>query len=247
MIGLGQVQEFCAVAATIKDSRALAGLMAEITREMGFRYFALVHHIDLKPAVSSVHIVDYPPEWVERFQARRLYAGDPIHRASHRTNIGFAWSAVQSLITLSAADRSILAEAHDAGLGDGFTVPAHIPGEVNGSCSFAMGSGDVLDQRQLPLVQLIGSFAFEAARRLSRQTQAPCEGPSLTERQAECVALVARGKTDWEISQILGIGQETVIQHVKDARDRYGVTKRTLLAIRALFDGQISFADVFCR
>ena len=184
---------------------------------------------------------------MERFQARRLYASDPIHRASHRTNIGFAWSAVQSLITLSAADRSILAEAHDAGLGDGFTVPAHIPGEVNGSCSFAMGSDDVLDQRQLPLVQLIGSFAFEAARRLSRQTQAPCEGPSLTERQAECVALVARGKTDWEISQILGIGQETVIQHVKDARDRYGVTKRTLLAIRALFDGQISFADVFGR
>ncbi|NIJ15314.1 LuxR family quorum-sensing system transcriptional regulator CciR [Sphingobium vermicomposti] len=247
MIGLGQVQEFCAVAATIRDSRALAGLMAEITREMGFRYYALVHHIDLKPAVSSVHIVDYPPDWVECFQARRLYASDPIHRASHRTNVGFAWSAVQSLITLSAADRSILAEAHDAGLGDGFTVPAHIPGEVNGSCSFAMGSGDVLDQRQLPLVQLIGSFAFEAARRLSRQTQARCEGPSLTERQAECVALVARGKTDWEISQILGIGQETVIQHVKDARDRYGVTKRTLLAIRALFDGQISFADVFGR
>ena len=165
MIGLGQVQDFCAVAETIKDSRALASLMAEITHEMGFRYFALVHHIDLKSAVSSVHIVDYPPEWVERFQARRLYASDPIHRASHRTNIGFAWSAVQSLITLSAADRSILAEAHDAGLGDGFTVPAHIPGEVNGSCSFAMGSGDVLDQRQLPLVQLIGSFAFEAARK----------------------------------------------------------------------------------
>jgi hypothetical protein len=30
-------------------------------------------------------------------------------------------------------------------------------------------------------------------------------------------------------------------------RDRYGVTKRALLAIRALFDGQISFADVFGR
>lgn len=50
---------------------------------------------------------------------------------------------------------------------------AHIPGEVNGSCSFAMGSVDVLDQRQLPLVQLIGSFAFEAARRLSRQGASP--------------------------------------------------------------------------
>ncbi len=73
------------------------------------------------------------------------------------------------------------------------------------------------------------------------------ERTRLTGRQAECVALVARGKTDWEISRILGIGQETVTQHVKDARERYGTTKRTLLAIRALFDGQISFADVFGR
>jgi|ThiBiocorrection_1091964.scaffolds.fasta_scaffold12922_7 LuxR family quorum-sensing system transcriptional regulator CciR len=247
MIGLGQIQDFCAVAGAIKDAAALSDLMAEITKAMGFRHYALVHHVDLKPAVRSVHIVDYPQDWVERFQARRLYASDPIHRASHRTNVGFAWSAVQSIISLTAADRSILAEAYEAGLGDGFTVPAHIPGELNGSCSFAMAAGEMLDHRQLPFVQLVGSFAFEAARKISRIHAPQSECPSLTERQAECVALVARGKTDWEISQILGIGQETVIQHVKDARDRYGVTKRTLLAIRALFDGQISFADVFGR
>jgi LuxR family quorum-sensing system transcriptional regulator CciR len=91
-----------------------------------------------------------------------------------------------------------------------------------------MAAGEMLDHRQLPpFVQLVGSFAFEAARKISRIHAPQSECPSLTERQAECVALVARGKTDWEISQILGIGQETVIQHVKDARDRYGVTKRT--------------------
>ncbi|WP_246171671.1 autoinducer binding domain-containing protein [Sphingobium limneticum] len=111
MIGLGQVQDFCAVAGAIKDATALSDLMAEITKAMGFRHYALVHHVDLKPAVRSVHIVDYPQDWVERFQARRLYASDPIHRASHRTNVGFAWSAVQSIISLTAADRSILAEA----------------------------------------------------------------------------------------------------------------------------------------
>ena len=114
MIGLGQVQDFCAVAGAIKDAAALSDLMAEITKAMGFRHYALVHHVDLKPAVRSVHIVDYPQDWVERFQARRLYASDPIHRASHRTNVGFAWSAVQSIISLTAADRSILAEAYEA-------------------------------------------------------------------------------------------------------------------------------------
>jgi LuxR family quorum-sensing system transcriptional regulator CciR len=139
---------------------------------MGFRYFALVHHIDLKPAVSSVHIVDYPPDW---WSVSRRVAFMPVTRSTVPAiapMLAFAWSAVQSIITLSAADRSILAEAYDAGLGDGFTVPAHIPGEVNGSCSFAMGRGDLLDQRQLPLVQLIGSFASKP-RADSLQTQAP--------------------------------------------------------------------------
>ena len=43
---------------------------------------------------------------------------------------------------------------------------------------------------------------------------------------------------------ILGVSHETVIQHLKHARERYGVQKRTLLAIRALFDGLISFSDI---
>jgi hypothetical protein len=45
----------------------------------------------------------------------------------------------------------------------------------------------------------------------------------------------------------LGDKPDSVIQHIKDARDRYGVTKRTMLTVRALFDGSISFADIMSR
>ena len=246
MIGLSHVQAFCASAAMLPSADALKELLAETTRRMGFSYFALVHHVDLG-ATDRINLVDYPPDWVECFEARRLYACDPIHRASLRTSVGFAWSDVGRLIDLTPADRSVLEDARIAGLGEGFTIPAHLPGDRNGSCSFAMTRGVEIDRDQLPLVQLIGGFAFEAARRFGSRRALPTERTRLTDRQAECVALVARGKTDWEISRILGIGQETVTQHVKDARERYGTTKRTFLAIRALFDGQISFADVFGR
>ena len=67
---------------------------------------------------------------------------------------------------------------------------------------------------------------------------------TLTDRQVDCVLWAARGKTDYEISVILGISHETVIQHLKMARERYGVQKRTMLAVRALFDGLISFSDI---
>lgn len=46
---------------------------------------------------------------------------------------------------------------------------------------------------------------------------------------------------------ILGLSHETVIQHLKEARERYGVPKRTLLAVHALFDGTIAFFDVLRR
>ncbi|WP_442852475.1 helix-turn-helix transcriptional regulator [Sphingomonas sp. PAMC 26605] len=62
----------------------------------------------------------------------------------------------------------------------------------------------------------------------------------------DCVALVARGETDWKIAKTLGIGAETVTEHLKTARDRYSVTKRTMFAIRALVDGAISFTDILC-
>ena len=68
--------------------------------------------------------------------------------------------------------------------------------------------------------------------------------PTLTDRQRDCVKGVARGKTDWEISRIMGITEETVRRHIKLARERLGVGKRTLLAVRALFDGSLTFTDV---
>ncbi len=249
MITLAEVQAFCTAANAASTPQTLMHAVHEITARMGFRYFALVHHIDLlAPDGTGIRLVHYPHEWVEAFEEGRLYASDPIHRASQTTNVGFAWSKVAAMITLNAKDRAVLAAARIAGLGNGFTIPAHIPGETNGSCSFAMGEGEDIDDAQLPLVQLVGSFAFEAARKIAHAAAAPIRAvPQLTDRQIECVALVARGKTDWEIARILGVGAETVTQHLKDARDRYGVTKRTMLAIRALFDGAISFADILRR
>jgi LuxR family quorum-sensing system transcriptional regulator CciR len=102
-------------------------------------------------------------------------------------------------------------------------------------------------QEHLPIAQLAGAFAFEAARRLWRMRAGPSPLAQLTDRQRDCVVWAARGKSDWEIARILGISHETVIQHLKQARERYGVSKRTMLAVSTLFDGTISFTDVLKR
>jgi|SRR5579884_2957128 len=224
----------------------LGEALSAVAFDLGCRYYALTHHVDLRQSSGAIRIHNYPARWAEWFDAQSLAASDPVHRASNHTSIGFAWSRLSELITLTAADRKILELAGRQGIGEGFTVPAHVPGEAHGSCSFACGSGETLPEQHLPMLQLAGAFAFEAARRMRRE-RVSWKPVQLTERQRECVVWTARGKSDWEIAMILGISEETVAEHLRHARDRYGVGKRTLLAIHALFDGHIGFLDVLRR
>jgi len=232
-------------ASTLDD---LAPILAAIALEMGFRYFALTHHLDIPRAPQpAVRLHNYPDAWVEYFDAQRLGPSDPVHRASHMTAVGFTWSRVPRLIQLTPRDRDVLERARQIGIGDGFTVPAHVPGESAGSCSFATASGEAPRADRLYLAQIAGGLAFEAARRLVVARPEPGDKPHLTDRQRECIYWAARGKTDLEIAVILGISHETVILHLKQARARYGVFKRTQLAVHALFDGTLSFVDLLGR
>ena len=227
----------------------LADALACVSRELGFTYFALTHHVDIRRSrETAVRLHNYPGDWVEYYDENSLGVSDPVHRASHVTSVGFAWSEIPRMIAMTAKDHEILMRGEGRGIGDGFTVPANVPGESNGSCSFANPTGTAMREEDLPVAQLVGAFAFEAARRLWRvRSPLMFPLPKLTDRQRECVLWVARGKSDWEISRILGIRHETVIRHLKQARERFGVGKRTMLAIHALFDGSISFNDILKR
>jgi LuxR family transcriptional regulator, quorum-sensing system regulator CciR len=52
----------------VRSAEHLKELLHEISERMGFRYFALTHHIDLRsnPA-GGVQVVNYPQGWVDRF------------------------------------------------------------------------------------------------------------------------------------------------------------------------------------
>lgn len=224
----------------------LFGALSECTHEMGFRYFALSQHVDFGHGPGSgIRLHNYPSHWEAWFDERTLGRFDPIHRASHVTSTGFNWSHVPAMIQLTIGDHDVLRAARQAGIGDGFTVPAHVPGEYNGSCSFAVRDDERFPAGTAMVAQLIGGMAFEAARRIAQPRRAPQPTMPMTDRQRDCVLWAARGKTDWEISRILGVSHDTVIQHLKHARERYGVQKRAHLAVMALFDGSICFSDIF--
>lgn len=232
-----------------RSQAELRSILGDIARELGFAHFALSHHVDLRNSSEpAIRIHNYPEEWERYYDRKQLGRTDPVHRACQMTAVGFAWAQLPRMIPLTRMDRAVLDAAARQGLGNGFTVPAHVPGEVNGSCSFASARAKPLKTEHLAVAQLVGAFAFEAARGLvKRDCQKLADPARFSDRERDCLIWVARGKSDSEIATILGISPETVHQYVKQARANYDAVSRSQLVAHALFSGTISFMDIFKR
>lgn len=237
------VDRFAEDAMVCAELEQLRTLIDDAARELGFHHFALLHHSSLGPSVSGrIRIDNYPDGWVEELRSRNLAPHDPVHSASRKASSGFAWHDIGSLISLGERHRRILARSRHFGIGAGFTVPANVPGEPSGSCSFAVRTGAELPLRRLMCAELVGAHAFRAARRILGFPR-PQERPHLSRREIECLRLIAAGKTDWEAATILAISVETVRQYVKRARAAYDVVSRTQLVVHGLRDDWVSFED----
>ena len=230
----------------LTSEQDLGDAIAEIVSEFGFKYFALTHHGDVRRSGSAIRIHNYPKGWAEWFDERALGATDPVHRASNKTNVGFTWSKLPEMIALTKADRRVLKLARSQGIGEGYTVPSHIPGEAHGSCSFACVTGAAFSNERLNALQLVGIYAFDAARSMRRKRFGQAPVP-ITDRQRDVVLWLASGRSDKQIAKILGISEDTVGEHVRNVCRRYGVNRRASIAVSALFDGAIGFQDVFPR
>lgn len=234
---------FAEAAQCCADLPQLRNLLGEAAAELGFHHFALLDHCSLTSAGKGlVRIHNYPESWVEELLERGYAVDDPVHLASRRTNTGFSWDELDGLIPLSRRHRRILARSRSFGLGDGFTIPVNVPGEPSGSCSFAVRAGLGLPRSRLRCAELIGAYAFRAARRI-HPPPGRLQRPHLSRRELECLRLVARGKSDREIAIILGISSETARQYVKRARAAYDVVSRTQLVVHGLLDGWLGFED----
>lgn len=254
MSAFSDVEQFVSSARGLTRMSDLATLLTDTVEALGFDYVALVHHVHFTTPSArrrAVQVVDYPEAWHAVVAARGYFADDPVLAACQKSAAAFLWSDLPSLLPLTARQTEILEAAGACGLAEGFTVPVNVPGEFLGSCSFGIATGGELPRRALPAAQYVGCFAFEAARRIQRLEGEiiACRGaslptPRLTQRQFDCVILAAQGKSDWHIAQLLGISSDTVHQHIEMAKQRFGVASRTELVVRALFEAQITFADI---
>ena len=218
--------------------------MGRVREQLRFDHFAISYeHQSREAARASFLIHDYPDPWAQTYIGFDLAGNDPVRRACERTMTGFAWRDLGRLVPLTNGDHRMLMVSGANGIADGYTVPRHLPGHASGSCTFAMRPDKALPGDMLGAAEILGAYALAAARRIA-DTVPEIPKPVLTERQRECVLWSARGKTAAETAAILGITEDTVVQHLKSARERYDVHSGYALILCSLFDGLISFADI---
>ncbi len=242
------VQQFVRTVREADSLAAVSQVLSDATRDFAFDHFALVQRVNARLPIGPVQLSDYPEAWIDLLSATDYYVHDPVLVACEKSVAPFAWDALPTMLSLSKHQRAYMDNARAAGLDSGYTIPIHVPGQASGLCSFVTTGGRALPAESLPAAQYLACFAFEAARRLvgdddgGKGTRADI--PRLTQRQLDCVVLAARGKSNWVAGQLLGLSPDTVHKYLESAKRRYGVSSRTELVVRALYDGQLSFRDV---
>lgn len=179
-----------------------------------------------------------PPEVIARLQAHTRTARlvratrDAVNASS---NAMLAVDETSQLLWCNDAARQLLS-ALEPGLklNEGLRMPPHLAGLLTGlgeqtSTSLSLSNGALQARRVSESAQAITVFALTAAGTGASKRAAA----ELTARESEVLLWVARGKTNRDIGEILGMSPRTVNKHLEHIFEKLGVETRTAAASAA--------------
>jgi LuxR family quorum sensing-dependent transcriptional regulator len=178
---------------------------------------------------------NWPMAWYRRYASQNYFFHDPLVARVNVVSKPFRWSAAYA--RANGAGQRLASEAREFGLREGLAIPIHGPRGVIaaatiGTDHYDLSPGDehALHMATLYLHARLTALGAQAAPRAAR---------ALTPRERECLSWVAAGKTDWEISQILNISEQTVHGYVQNALTKLGARTRAQAVALAIVSAQI--------
>lgn len=223
---------------TVEELRDIA---TQITRELGFQWFAYLRINGGSPELVS----SYPDSFAQLYVTQRLNDEDPIIRYARTIRTPFFWGdSDDASCRLSANDR-FAREAAKHGIRNGLAIPIYAGHSKFAALVFAGKRAKCpsrseiqasLEAIHLTALQLHARFTMV----LSSTNLAGIR--PLTFRQRQCLTWSARGKTMSETGTILGISERTVMYHLQDARSRLGAQTITQAVVEAIRINQIPSA-----
>ena len=176
------------------------------------------------------------PESFHCLYARRNHLSkDPGIARANKQSAPFRWS--DAYAEADESGRQVLKDLRDFGMTDGWAVPIHLPNGSVHVVTIATANYDLSSQDERALH--MASLYLHARMTALRAPASPPPVRNLTPRERECLKWVAAGKTDWEISQILNISEQTVHGYVQNAMTKLNARTRAQAVALAVQAAQI--------
>lgn len=227
--------------ASIKEPNAIREAIINALRELGFEYLTCADvPLPGEDAMSGVLLNSRPVEYVTRYVEKDYTAVDPVVTELRRNLRPYSWGDVRQNNDLSKFERSIMDEAREFDVRDGFVVPIVT---FTGSLSIfsPCGRSPDLSPRSRSAIELIAAAGHQALKRaVIEQERERTKEERLTEREREILQWMALGKSNYAIGEILHISEQTVARHAHNLMRKLDAGARTLAVIKGLRRGEIS-------
>lgn len=185
---------------------------------------------------ATFTVIDWPENWRKFYFSSGIIERDPLVE-----NLGlydgrpFTWADLRADRRLAQLGTEGLDLAAAAGWRDGLCVPLHRAGTHFGIVSIV--ARDIIpDAHRQVMIPLCLAF-HSVVGPLARRDGFAMPPAGLSPREVEAVALVARGRTDAQIGEVLGISTATAHEHVERAKRRLETHTRAELAAVAVAFG----------
>jgi DNA-binding CsgD family transcriptional regulator len=184
--------------------------------------------------VPIASVSNWPDEWRQFYTGTRAITFDPVVRALQQ-NDGFFWRDLPP--AASQKGRSLMRDAVEFGMVDGFSAVRHVSGELATGFSLA---GDTLDWNELEqgVVQFLSNSLMSRMLYLRDVRLTPAV-KTLSPREADILSHAALGHDDRTIAISLGIKYTTVRHHWRFIRIKLDAADRAQAVAVGIWSGQI--------
>jgi DNA-binding CsgD family transcriptional regulator len=230
-------QRFMTELPTLKHLSEAQSLLERELGYYGFEMFAYLSFVPGENIDEVLALTTYPQSWVECYCSNRYDRIDPVIARSVTTTIPFAWSVGAERSALTRRQRRFMDEATDHGIRHGFTIPIH---ERSGkAATLTVATSDERSAFESSLtanqhaLHLIAIYLHAWVRQTLLASNNGLR-PMLTQREIACVQWAARGKSACDIAEILCIRPRTVVFHIENAKQKFGVVTMRQAITKAL-------------
>lgn len=187
---------------------------------------------------KHVLLCGWPDEWLNRYAGHNYVGIDPIVGHVKRGLNPFEWREAVKHIDRADPGNKVMNEAADFGLRSGMVIPLVT---VDGTLAIvSLGGRNVeIPPQATGMISLVSTYAIARSIQIIAKAELTA-GSELTKREAECIRWAAEGKSEWEISRILGISEHTSEKHLLNAKAKLGAANRVQAVAEAIRRGYIT-------